>query len=66
MLGKMIGEEAGVIERFELLQAFSVEPEQRHIGQMLDVIEDAKPDSAHAIPRSPEPCAGAQGPPGKL
>ena len=47
MLGKMVGEEPRLIERFHLLQAILVELKQRHIGQMLNVIEYTKSNSAH-------------------
>ena len=51
MLGEVIGEEAGLIERLELRQPFGIKPRERHAGQMLDMVENAEADAGHE--RSP-------------
>ena len=51
MLGEVIGEEAGLIERLELRQPFGIKPRERHAGQMLDMVENAEANAGHE--RSP-------------
>jgi hypothetical protein len=42
VLCQVIGEEAGAIERLELDEPLAIEPIERHVGEMLNVIENAE------------------------
>ena len=52
VLGEVVGEEAGLVQRLHLHEALFVELPKGHTRQVLDMVEDAEPDPIHAVAAS--------------